>query len=337
MGKLEWNADCPPDLILSFECFNSRLTESHTSSAKANKYSIWHLVHEDIEPTVAKILGSSLYGILAPQGLSRCAKSDSKGLKDRCRHHARIFSNLSAFSQRCMDVHSTLDSLITLISFCNSRLPHTDTKHSGRRRRRTDLEHFPFCELCYKLCEAEKIRVTDIVPDDVARKSPSMRFCNDHKSGTSAYRRDLNYRDAFHNKIIELEKSLKHMTCTEDLEELKEVAGDSVFQGHDIMTSLIAHYEHVDDKSDKQVEYARPNNYHLTYFNIDKSIRYVAYRAVRNISNDAVQMPSKPRDSNTLFRLIASIKKGNSIPDAARDVGISRQAAWKALKKAGII
>lgn len=81
----------------------------------------------------------------------------------------------------------------------------------------------------------------------------------------------------------------------------------------------------------------RPKNFPPSYFNIDKNIRYVAYLLVHKDSTKHTRKSPIPRDRNTVVRLKAAIAEGKSIPNAAKEIGISRQAAWKALKKVGAI
>jgi len=129
---------------------------------------------------------------------------------------------MGALSQEDWYIYGTLDFLITLIHFCNSRCPHTYSAITGRLKLRTNLKHFPFCELCDRLCEAEKNRVSGVEPEYVKQRTPSMRFCEKHRPGTNGYRRDLNYRDAFHKKIAELEEALREKSHTEGADELRE-------------------------------------------------------------------------------------------------------------------
>jgi len=104
------------------------------------------------------------------------------------------------------------------------------------------------------------------------------------------------------------------------------------------MLILISHFAQGGNSAEMPGEYScRPRNYHPAFFNIDKNIRHVAYNVVHKNSVTPLQKLPLPRDRNTLVRLKAAIANGKNISIAAREIGISRQAAWKALKKAGVI
>ncbi|MFA6121197.1 MAG: hypothetical protein WCT35_09655 [Sideroxydans sp.] len=338
MGKLEGNADCPPELDLAIGRFNSRLTKSHTKSAKAKKFSIWHLMSEEIEPIILEILGQQCFDRIAPQGLFKSAINDLRGLENRCRQQARLYSELGVLTQEDWGIYGTLEFLVTLIQFCNNRMPHTRTGNEGRIKLRKRLEHFPFCELCHRLCESEKIRVSSFNKERDERNKISMRFCERHRPGTNEYRRDLNYRDAFHEKIGVLSGALRNHSYTDGIDELKEIADERCLNGQDIIYSLMSYY--VPAGSSDQIldeHLPRPKNFPPSYFNIDKNIRYVAYLLVHKDSTKHTRKSPIPRDRNTVVRLKAAIAEGKSIPTAAKEIGISRQAAWKALKKVGAI
>ena len=130
-----------------------------------------------------------------------------------------------------MQIYGTLETLVSLIRFCKSFRPQTYSAKVGnesqaeqelipRRRYRFGLAQFPFCELCYKLCEAEDLKVikssksstvktvvkfssNNDEPEYREKAGPSFRFCKIHRPGGTAYRRDHNLRDTFQKKIGE--------------------------------------------------------------------------------------------------------------------------------------
>lgn len=94
----------------------SEFFASHSKRSRS-----WHLLREEIEPTVVKILGPKLFEEIAHQGFSDCAISNSRTLEDRCKQEVRSYSEIGVLSQEDWYIYGTLDFLITLIYFCNSR------------------------------------------------------------------------------------------------------------------------------------------------------------------------------------------------------------------------
>lgn len=300
------------DALINFE----KIAPSHSTTARS--YSIWNLCKKEVEPTIIAVLGEDFFNVIAKDGFSKNAKEDARQLENRIREFSRILSNLNFQDKEIKQRYGTLETLISLIHFCKSFRPHTYSVRLGNEQKgepirrlayRKGLEHFPFCELCDKLCEAEENKVKRIEPEYKEHCAPSSRYCGKHKPGKSAYRRDHHRRKAFHNKIEELENALVNKTYTEGIGELKTLLEEQFYYEEDVI-----------------------KNYPDSHSELDAIIRYVACRIVHPQRKTSLRGKGA-----TLQKLRESLANGKNISEAAKEAGVTRQAGWKALKKAGDI
>lgn len=320
-NKIPVHDDCPVALAHAINGFNGKVI-SHTTTSK--RYSIWSLCKTEIEPAIIKILGNKLYGEIFVKGFSEDAKKYSD-IEDRLRMYTGLFSDYSPNDTLMKKQFGTVESLLYLLYFCKScrskkYIARHDPRILERKIHRRSSQDYPFCELCWKLCEFEQIRIDN--NNDTANlegsekgSKPSFRFCTNHRPGTAAYRRDHNRRKEFRDYVNKLGRSLGNVTV---------ITGKKTLLG--LMEGGI-------DKSINKNKY-RPLLYSEYYANI----RYVAYYNVHPDSKlTRRKTKSIGRSGVTLNKVRVALAKGKSIPAAAKEAGVSRQAAWHALKTAGDI
>ncbi|MHB9100553.1 MAG: hypothetical protein ACYC2E_03415 [Sulfuricella sp.] len=114
-------------------------------------------------------------------------------------------------------MRDTADTLFSFISPLTNLKSKTTTTPEERRRTRVNKgnsnDHFPHCELCWRLCESEEARIEN-EPIELAKDSKpailSSRFCRKHDptNPSSKYRADHNHRRDFHQMIEKLTTGL---------------------------------------------------------------------------------------------------------------------------------
>ncbi len=325
-----------------------------------------------------EVLGAKLFSAIAGGGFSKNAKENTKQLEDRILLSSTMYFNLVSDSEddrKKLQIYGTLETLVSLIRFCKRFRPQTYSARVGnesqaehelipRRRYRLELEHFPFCELCYKLCEAEDLRViissksativkfsgNKIEPEYEGKKGPSSRFCKAHRPGSTAYRRDHNCHEAFQKKIKELRYALGHKTYTKGIDELKKLLEEEFYFDKDFENKIYASAARKNDKGERigEVETeiiiemiekgealeSHLKNYHCLYSELDAFIRYVAYNIVRPKGGGTQQKTPSRGKGVTLKALQSLLAQGYNQKQAAEKIGISRQAAGKVLNNA---
>lgn len=339
--KLVIHTDCHPTLIKALHSFEKGASGCTTAS-RGN--SIWMHCKKEVEPTLLDILKEdSFYGIVNG-GFTDKMRNDARKLEDQLRTLASIVSNPKWEDKKILQRFGTIETLIYLIRFCKSFRPNTYYARQGnegknelipRLANRRNLMHFPFCELCEKLCEIEEWKVGISNPENKPDLVPSSRFCKSHRPGEKAYRRDHNHRIAFHKKIKDLWHCLGHGTYTEGIDELRKTLEDNYYFEKDFCNKFFTGKIKVKKAIKKDAELkSHLIKYPAEYDEYDAQIRYIAYKTV-------FPKKDKTRRKNdfhgekgyTLRKLRESIAKGQNISEAAREAGVSRQAAWKALKK----
>lgn len=346
MNNLHIHEDCPIALVEVLKNFKKN-AKSHTTTSR--RYSIWSLCKKEVEPTIIEVLGKDVFCLIAPDGFSEGVKTNAMQLEDRIRMIlARNFSNQNFRDKKIRQRYFTLETLISLVHFCkncrSSKYAERYGPEKGKLIPRRGLDHYPFCELCEELCEVEKMKVKKArgdkrLPEYKEGTEPSFRFCETHRPGSAGYRRDHNHRDTFHNKIKELGQALGKKSNPTGIEKLKKLLEEQFYFEEDFISKIFTANE-VESKiivgKDKGLR--SHLKYHPdSYSEFDAIIRYVAYCIVHlkkgNIRRNILSSGKAP----TLKKIRESRAKGKNIAAAAREAGVSRQAAWKALKKAGDI
>lgn len=341
MSDISIHEDCPRALSIALQRFRSKV-HSHTVSSR--RYPIWRLFEDEVEPTITKVLGAELYDLIVTSGFSKDAKREGKELENRIAEYARKIAGRNCGSDNMRQRFGALETLIFAIRFCNSYRPINLAQHVKRRRFRPEkMAHFPFCELCHNLCEAEELEIPG--PHKMKSKQkfedgarPSNRFCERHRPGTRDYRRDHNRRDAFHQKIKELGRALGNKTSPEGADLLRGLLEDHYFFEKNFIDKFWS--SGGGDWEEFKIKSAECD---LTYRNFpplfseyDSLIRFAAYKTVHPKAL-LTRRKMSFKESTSLSEIRALRAQGLSISASARLIGISRQAAWSALKRGGDI
>ena len=205
---------CDPAVARAIASFRLACTPSYTTRSK--KFSVWSLVTLHIEPALSAYLQDHRF-LSYPEcfdgnGFAESMRRDTCKLEDLLRFYIRLGRqrhNAETFT-------ATLDSLISLCGFCKSRVPNRivgdypkGQKHPTAKRLLLSpsvslVTDFPYCELCWQLCQHED---RNGGKNDLLR---SARFCNEHdpRNSSSRYRTDHYYRKKFQQKLIEIYKDL---------------------------------------------------------------------------------------------------------------------------------
>lgn len=320
--KLSIKQDCHPGLAMALTNFIDKITPGNSTTSK--KHSIWELCNVEVQEAIQEALESvqpGLYTLIAgAKGFASEAKKNARQLEDRLREHARIYSLKKDFWGENKCAYDTLETLISLVTFLLSHRPHTVGGNNTVRRIRLNKaktnDHFPWCELCWRLCQAEEMRLDKgklEFREDGKAIIPSDRFCDIHnpKKPNSAYRSDHNHRFAFHLKIENLEAALKNGTHEDGIEELKAKLEASYYKNN----------------IDEVLEIATlsESERFLNHEEKDEIIRRIAYKLIHP------QHQTRKPQSETLKRAIALKAQKLSQAEIARRLGVSRQAIWKSL------
>lgn len=329
--------DCPPQLQKEVDGFNGGLTGSFSRAAKASKFSVWHHAERAIGPAVERILGSEMWKAIAPGGFALAGKRDPRGMENRCRIIARLFARALDYKYEAgmeRQFH-VLEFLRSLIVYCRSIHPHTYSSmiegadgllYPRRLKLERHLPHSPFCELCDQLSEVmEEIRSgnkTKYAEGQLA----SSRFCKSHRPDNAEYRRAHNYRHAFHQKIADLSRALREGRQIEGIDEVKRL-----LRKDDTFRKLYS-IDLLQSRENNKREAGAHHEYSLLAFvsGTDEVIRQVAYQLVHP-ELSKTRKKTAGRKGEILAYIELAQAQGKSIAMAARELGISRQAAWKAL------
>lgn len=343
MNNLHIHEDCPIALVEALINFKKN-AKSHTTTSR--RYSIWSLCKKEVEPTIIEVLGKDVFCLIAPDGFSEGVKTNATQLEDRIRMIlARNFANQNFRDKKTIQRNLILETLISLVHFCkncrSSKYAERYGPKKGMRIPRRGLDHYPFCELCEELCEVEEMKVKEAkgdkrLPEYDEGTEPSFRFCITHRPGSAGYRRDHNYRDTFHNKIKELGHALGKKSNTTGIEKLKKLLEERYYCDEDFISKIFTANE-VESKiivgKDKELR-SHLKYYPDSYSEFDAIIRYVAYYIVHLKKGNTRRKILSRGESPTLKKIRESRANGKNIAEAAREAGVSRQAAWKALKEA---
>ena len=356
--KLAIHTDCHPALIKALRSFEEGASKCTTASRGR---SIWIHCKKEVEPTLLDILEEDSFYAIVRDGFTEKMMEDARKLEDQLRVLASISSNPKWKDKKILQRFGTIETLIYLIRFCRSFRPKTYYARQGNEGKqeliprlayRRNLRHYPFCELCGKLCEIEEWKVGISNPENEVDLVPSSRFCKSHRPGgrkgsclhdynhpeveEGAYRRDHNHRAAFHKKIRELEYCLGHNTFTEGIDELRKILKDKFYFEEGFENNIFAGNVGIDQVVEKDAELrSRLKNFPESYSELDAHIRSVAYTIVHPKKEKTRRKNDFHAEKGyTLRKLRESLAKGQNISQAAKEAGVSRQAAWKALKKA---
>jgi hypothetical protein len=350
--KLDIHTDCHPSLIKALRSFEEGASKCTTASRGR---SIWIHCKKEVEPTLLDILKEDSFFGIVRDGFTGKMMDDARKLEGQLRGLASIYSNPNWKDKKILQRFGTIETLIYLIRFCRSFRPNTYYARQGNEGKqeliprlayRRNLRHYPFCELCEKLCETEERKVSIENLKNKKLPSPSSRFCKKHRPGgndeegeENVYRRDHNHREAFHKKIRELEYCLGHRTYTEGIDELRKILEDEFYFEKSFEDKIFAGEVNADQMVEKDDELrSHLKNYPDSYSELDAQIRLVAYKIVHPKKEKTCRKNDFHAEKGyTLRKLRESLAKGQNISQAAKEAGVSRQAAWKALKKAADI
>lgn len=331
---------CHPILVAALLIFQEKITPSHSTTSR--RYSIWSLCKTAVEPAMKEALDEKLPGryeaIIGPKGFVVGAKQEARRLEDRLRLVAKHYSNMlrcdtGGESKR---IYDTIETIIYLIHFCRSHRPKSkmDERFGVRRRKPLRIDHYPYCELCWRLCLEEEGRLSGIRPPENEKGDPirsSSRFCNIHdpRDPRSSYRTDHNHRDDFHQKIIQLEKALSKGTNSPGIEKLRTaLANEYYIEGVDELLDGIRYGKYDQDSAIKEKKHriAHKIEQHGE-FEIEEITRRIAYQLVHP------QNSTHRRKGETRERALVLQVQGLSQAEIGRRLGVTRDAICKALKK----
>lgn len=325
LPKLRIHKHCHSALIRALQNFEGKVTPSHSATAQSHKHSIYNLFQKEVESAITDVLGAEFVHAIAQDGFSNVAQKDARLLEDRIRTVSSFYEELSWQNEEAKLRHGTLETLLSVIRYCRSFSPGTFTDRHGNEPKgepvrrlihREKTEHFPFCELCERLCEWEDLKAQGIKPEYKERSAPSSRFCKVHKTDGSDYQRDYYWRKAFHKKIEELEEALAKNTHVDGIEKLKKCIDEEYYE------------ESLDEATDIE---NKLKSFPVPY--IDVLIRRTAYELVYSNKQKSRRKISSSIEESTLNRAKELMAEGCNISEAAKIIGISRQAISKALKK----
>lgn len=200
-----------PQLETGIRHFVLECGPSYTIASR--RYSIWSLLSRHIDSPV-----SEAFKRLGTPHLFE--GSFSKWLRDSNMAAMRLFfKSLYRSNETNSELTANIESLVDLSYFILARHPSKKISVPGKRgapqfnhRRNVDHRHYPYCELCWKFCQAAERNLEH--PEE---NYATQRFCADHDPSIphSKYRNDHRFRDRF---VEELRK-LKTIKRTEELPE----------------------------------------------------------------------------------------------------------------------
>ncbi|MHB1619833.1 MAG: helix-turn-helix domain-containing protein [Sulfuricella sp.] len=327
---------CHPAIATALRQFQANITPSHSTTSKSK--SIFSLCKNGVEPAIKVAFDSfspgSYKSVFNGKGFVAEARRNGRELERRLHLLASVHSNNPTFNDRRNCIHGTADTLLSLIRPLTNLKSKTSTTREGSRRARVNKgnssDHFPYCELCWRLCESEQARI-DNEPTDLDEDGKpvilSPRFCRVHdatKPG-SKYRADHNHRHDFHQVIKKLTIAYKTGNYTDGIDEVKAALELEypINIANEYWTATTG-----EDKFEaemKKISSLTKLELYQEYKEPEEIIREVAYKLVRS------EKPTRRAQAETRFRALALIKNGMTQSAAAREIGISRQAISKVL------
>lgn len=236
---------CDPTVGFAIKNFSRLFTTSHTTKSKL--HSVWDLVRNNVQKSFSDYVTEyrRTHINYELRVLVRTPNKDSSfalrlgmdkiqnfGLAEAMRTDMRNLENLFGFymAPNCIRksekiFQETLESIRYLCNFCQASVPIRTTKWNGSKEKKLrktvrpvrDEIQYPYCELCYNLCQRADSNFS------MKGVLGSMRFCTLHDSGNpnSKYRTDYGYKNKFQEKIKEIFSELPQQS-----EKWVKLAGD---------------------------------------------------------------------------------------------------------------
>lgn len=197
-GKLEMvvRDGMTPELESALKDFMLQCTASY--NVVSRKFSIWSLLRIHLDEPIANTLLR-----LGPNTFNG---SFSNWLRFRTMAEANLFFKLSIrANQFNSELVANLESLLEVSYFSLARKPSKRVENSKLRgsiqlnyRKKVDHRHYPYCELCWRLCQAAERNI-----ENPEKTLATLRFCSEHDPSVpnSRYRQDHRFRLRFHDQL----------------------------------------------------------------------------------------------------------------------------------------
>jgi hypothetical protein len=200
-----------PEIESAVRDFMLQCTASYNVASR--KFYIWRLLHTHLDDPIAKTLrrlGSpNLFNGLF-----------SKWLSFRTMAEVNLFFKLNIrASQFNPELVANLESILEISYFSLARKPSKrveasklkgSTQHNYRKK--VDHRHYPYCELCWRLCQAAERNME--APE---KTLATLRFCSEHDPSVpcSKYRHDHRFRLRFHDELKRCRTAINSQNLSE--------------------------------------------------------------------------------------------------------------------------
>jgi hypothetical protein len=186
-----------PEVEGALRNFMLQCTASYNVASR--KFNIWSLLHTHLDEPIAK----TLHHFDLPKLFNG---SFSSWLRLRSMAEANLFFKLNIrASQFNPELVANLESILEISYFSLARKPSRRievsklkgaTQHNYRKK--VDHRHYPYCELCWRLCQAAERNM-----ESPEKSFATLRFCSVHDPSVpdSKYRQDHRFRLRFHDEL----------------------------------------------------------------------------------------------------------------------------------------
>jgi hypothetical protein len=183
---------------LTLEC-----TASYNISSK--RYNIWNLLRKNIDPPIADALQN--FGV---QHMFNPGFSGWLRLQTMSKMSVFLKSKIHLYNYS-PELIANLESIIEISYFTLAKQPAKKIENHRLRgsnqinhRKKVDYRHYPYCELCWRLCQAAERNL-----ENPERAHATLRFSSEHNPSvqTSMYRQDHRFRVRFHEELLKLKKT----------------------------------------------------------------------------------------------------------------------------------
>lgn len=202
-----------PEVEGALRDFMLQCTASYNVASR--KFNIWSLLHTHLDEPIAKTLNRL--------GLPNLFNgSFSNWLSFRSMAEVNLFFKLNIrANQLNPELIANLESIFEISYFSLARKPSRRIEVSKLKgstqynyRKKVDHRHYPYCELCWRLCQAAERNI-----ESPEKTFATLRFCSEHDPSVpnSKYRQDHRFRLRFHEELkrFRTERSSQKLTEAE--------------------------------------------------------------------------------------------------------------------------
>lgn len=347
--KITINNRCHSSVKTAIQCFAQKCT-NHTTTSR--KFPLWSLLLEHIDQVVTDYLKANSINALADQfakdGFSSFAKGSTRKtvgllsaeIKRRSPAIQGIvtleeffevdstFSEPNASVTENNEIEATLDALIYLLEFCETRRPKRRAASSCGTQK-VSMKHGDYCELCWRLSAAARGAQVEQATLKTKKSAPMVQM----KINDLMLKGEIGKEDAA--RIIKKASEVVVPEWT-SVPYVHRTVGVSQrfcdYHDPDFERSRASQY-----RADLHYQEAFENKFKELYElkPYDENLRMLDQSEIRELAYHLVHPRLHPKPSpGWRVDAVTLVKEGVSKTEAARRLGVSRKSIYKAIGEA---